>query len=493
MNQWIDHRRAGVLLHISSLPGPFPGGVLGEEARAFIDIIADAGFSVWQFLPLGPTHGHGSPYESLSSAAGNPEFLDLRDCVSHGWLSKKSCQASIKGKLSMKTARSEAADGFWSHVAEDAVLGEEVDAFLTQNADWLDDYAIFAALKNDTKDLPWWQWSKSLRDRSSHALDTARIDHSVYIRQIQFEQFLFACQWQQLKQYAEARDMLLFGDISIYVAHDSVDVWTHREFFTVNDEGLCDHVAGVPPDYFSENGQRWGNPLYHWDAMKSDRFEWWVKRIRRQLMRMHLMRIDHFRGLESYWAIPGEMQDGRIGEWLPAPGAELLEVLKDELGPLPLIAEDLGLITPGVTALREEFGLPGMKILQFAFGDDASNPYLPHHHEIESVAYTGTHDNDTSLGWYHAASEHELTQLFSYLGIDSDDEMPLVMIRAALASVARLAIIPVQDLLALPTEARFNIPGTLEGNWCWRLDSLDSLVEIKEKFQSLNRLYGRCC
>jgi 4-alpha-glucanotransferase len=491
MNQWIDHRRSGVLLHISSLPGPFPGGVLGEEARAFIDIIVDAGFSVWQFLPLGPTHGHGSPYESLSSSAGNPEFLDLRDCVSRGWLSKNSCQAIIEGKLSIKTARSEAADGFWSHVAEDAVLAEEVEVFLRRNADWLDDYAIFAALKNDTKDLPWWQWSKSLCDRSAHALDTARSDHSGYIRQIQFEQFLFACQWQQLKQYAEARDMLLFGDISIYVAHDSADVWTHREFFTVNDEGFCDHVAGVPPDYYSENGQRWGNPLYHWDAMKSDRFEWWVKRIRGQLVRMHLMRIDHFRGLESYWAIPGEMQDGRIGEWQPAPGAELLEVLKEELGPLPLIAEDLGLITPEVTALREEFGLPGMKILQFAFGDDASNPYLPHHHETESVTYTGTHDNDTSLGWYHAASEHELSQLSSYLGIDCDDEMPLPMIRAALASVARLAIIPVQDLLALPTEARFNIPGTLEGNWCWRLDSLDSLVEIKDKFQALNRLYGR--
>ncbi len=250
-------------------------------------------------------------------------------------------------------------------------------------------------------------------------------------------------------------------------------------------------LPAYPPDYYSENGQCWGNPLYRWDAMKSDRFEWWVKRIRRQLIRMHLIRIDHFLGLESYWAIPGEMQDGRIGEWQPAPGAELLEVLKGELGQLPLIAEDLGLITPEVTALREDFGLPGMKVLQFAFGDDASNPYLPHHHETESVVYTGTHDNDTSLGWYQAASEHELTQLSSYLGVDCEDEMPLAMIRAALASVARLAIIPVQDLLALSTEARFNIPGTLEGNWCWRLDSLDSLIEVKDKFQSLNRLYGR--
>ncbi|MES0370844.1 MAG: 4-alpha-glucanotransferase [Mariprofundaceae bacterium] len=491
MNHWIDRRRSGVLLHISSLPGPFPRGVLGEEARAFIDTIADAGFTVWQFLPLGPTHGHGSPYESLSSSAGNPEFLDLRDCVTRGWLSDKSCKAAIKGKLSIEAARSEAADGFWAHVAEDSALGEVVDAFLTQNADWLDDYALFAALKNDYKDLPWWQWSEPLRDRSAHAIDAAKSGHSACIRQVQFEQFLFAYQWQQLKQYAEERGILLFGDIPIYVAHDSADVWADREFFTVNDEGLCDHVAGVPPDYFSENGQRWGNPLYHWDAMKSDKFSWWVKRIRRQLIRMHLMRIDHFRGLESYWAIPGDMQDGRIGEWQPAPGAELLEALKEELGQLPLIAEDLGLITPEVTELRETFGLPGMKILQFAFGDNASNPYLPHHHETESVVYTGTHDNDTSLGWYNAATDHEIAHISRYLGVDDDNQMPLTMVRSALASVSRLAIIPAQDLLELPTEARFNIPGTVEGNWCWRLDSLDSLTEKKDKFRELNHLYGR--
>jgi len=491
MNQWIDRRRSGVLLHISSLPGPFPGGVLGKEARVFIDTIADAGFSVWQFLPLGPTHGHGSPYQSLSSAAGNPEFLDLRDCVTRGWLGEASCQATIEGELSMVAARSEAANGFWSNVAEDTALGREVEAFLTQNSDWLDDYALFAALKNGSNDLPWWQWPESLRDRSAHALDTARTAHSTHVRQIQFEQFLFACQWQQLKQYAEARGVLLFGDIPIYVDHDSADVWTHRGLFTVNKEGLCDHVAGVPPDYYSENGQRWGSPLYHWDAMKSDRFEWWVKRIRRQLSRMHLVRIDHFCGLESYWAIPGDRQGGRIGEWQSAPGAELLGALKQELGQLPLIAEDLGPITPEVIALRQEFGLPGIKVLQFAFGDDASNPHLPHHHEIESVVYTGTHDNDTSLGWYHAATEHEISQLASYLGVDCDNQMPLAIICSALDSDAKLAIIPVQDLLALPTEARFNIPGTLEGNWCWRLESLDSLIEVKDKFRELNFLYGR--
>jgi 4-alpha-glucanotransferase len=491
LNHWIDRRRSGVLLHISALPGPFPRGVIGEEARNFIDTIADAGFSVWQFLPLGPTHGHGSPYESLSSLAGNPEFLDLRDCVVRGWLSESNCQQAMAGDITVEQARAEASNGFWEHVAEDAALAKVVDAFLTQNSDWLDDFALFTALKHDYQDLPWWEWKQPLRDRSANAMDSARTSHIDCIRQVRFEQFLFAYQWQQLKQYAEDRGVLLFGDIPIYVAHDSVDVWANRQLFTVNEDGLCDEVAGVPPDYFSDTGQRWGNPLYHWDALKGNNFDWWARRIRRQLTRMHLMRIDHFRGLESYWAIPGEMEDGRVGEWLPAPGDELLTSLKDIFGELPLIAEDLGLITPEVTALREKFGLPGMKILQFAFGDDADNPYLPHHHETESVAYTGTHDNDTSLGWFTAATEHEREHILNYLAVQDEELVPEAMIRCALASVARLAIVPVQDLLNLPTEARFNTPGTLENNWCWRLESLDELMNSAEKFQGLNSLFGR--
>ncbi len=491
LNHWVDRRRSGVLLHISALPGPFPRGVIGEEARNFIDTIADAGFSVWQFLPLGPTHGHGSPYESLSSLAGNPEFLDLRDCVSRGWLSEPTCQAAVNGTIPIEQARMEASNGFWKHAGEDAALSKVVDDFLTQNADWLDDYALFTALKLDYQDLPWWEWEEPLRDRSASALETARASHIEYIRQVCFEQFLFAYQWQQLKQYAEERGVLLFGDIPIYVAHDSVDVWARRELFTINEEGVCDEVAGVPPDYFSDTGQRWGNPLYRWDALREEHFDWWIKRIRRQLIRMHLMRIDHFRGLESYWAIPGEMEDGKIGEWIAAPGDELLTTLKETFGELPLIAEDLGLITPEVTALREKFGLPGMKILQFAFGDDAENPYLPHHHEAESVAYTGTHDNDTSAGWFTSATEHERNHICNYLNIQNEDEVPETMVRCVLASVARLAIVPVQDLLALPAEARFNTPGTLEGNWNWRLESLEELTAVKEEFHTLNSLYGR--
>lgn len=489
MKHWIDRRRSGVLLHISSLPGPFSCGVLGKEAHDFIDTILHAGFSVWQFLPLGPTHGHGSPYESLSSSAGNPEFLDLRDCVIRGWLSKESCQAVIDGELTPERARSEAADGFWGHVGEDAALAGVVDAFLTQNADWLDDYTLFTALKNDYKDLPWWKWAEPLRDRSPSALNIAKAEHASYIQQVQFEQFLFAYQWQKLKQHAEDCGLLLFGDLPIYVAHDSADVWANRAFFTINDAGLCEEVAGVPPDYFSDSGQRWGNPLYHWERLQEDGFEWWVKRLQHQLARMHLLRIDHFRGLESYWSIPGERQDGRIGEWLSAPGTKLLQTLQEKLGKLPLIAEDLGLITPEVTRLRKKFGLPGMKILQFAFGGDASNPYLPHNHELQSVAYSGTHDNDTTQGWFDTLPDDAKKYISDYLG--GEEDMPWPVIRALFASVARLSIISAQDMLLLSAEARFNTPGTIDGNWEWRLDALESLQKVTEKFQQLNRLYDR--
>lgn len=487
MNQWIDRRRSGVLLHVSSLPGPFVRGVLGEEARGFIDIIADAGFSVWQFLPLGPTHDHGSPYESLSSSAGNTEFIDLRDCVNRGWITEEICQTYIDGEIDLASILSQAFVGFQQQLSNDAALSDAFHSFLSDNADWLDNYALFAALKIDSNNTPWWLWPEPLRNHSTSALNETRTKFSSEIQQIQFQQFLFAQQWQQIKDYAEQRGVLLFGDIPIYVAHDSVDVWADRQYFTVNNAGLCDTVAGVPPDYFSADGQRWGSPLYNWDALQADQFSWWVKRLSTQLQRMHLLRIDHFRGLESYWSIPGELPDGRVGEWLPAPGAQLLETLSQALGHLPLIAEDLGLITDEVTALRQRFGLPGMKILQFAFGDNDSNPYLPHHHEENSVAYTGTHDNDTSLGWSATATDHEKTHASNYLKVENTHDLPQAMVRAVMGSIARLAIIPVQDLIELPTEARFNIPGTVHGNWCWRLKNFDALHQIKAELLSLNQ------
>ncbi len=467
MSSWLDRRRSAVLLHLTSLPGPFTKGVLGVEARTFIDRLASSGFSVWQFLPLGPTHAHGSPYESLSSFAGNPDLLDLRECVKFGWLAADKLESkSIHAEL-----RAHAAVGFWKHVDSEPELADTVTAFRRAHAEWLDDFALFTALKRVYQDRPWWEWPESLRDRDPEAMQQAHHDHADLIRQCIFEQLLFDRQWQSLKSYAESQHVQLFGDLPIYVAHDSADVWTSQESFTINHIGLCDEVAGVPPDYFSKTGQRWGNPLYKWDTMQADGFAWWVRRVRRQLDRMHMLRIDHFRGLEAYWAIPGNSEDGVIGEWRKAPGDAMLQALQDKLGSLPLIAEDLGIITDEVTALREKFALPGMKILQFAFGGDADNPYLPAHHEENSVVYTGTHDNDTTMGWFESTDATTRANALTELEATAAD-MPWALIESAIASKAKLSVIPMQDLLELDSTARFNTPGTLHGNWQWRLDSI---------------------
>jgi len=487
--QWSDRRRAGILLHISSLPGPHAQGVIGPEASAFIDLLADHGFTVWQFLPLGPTHAHGSPYEALSSAAGNPDFIDLRNLVENGWLAHDRLEAQMGDVEAEAQLRSEAASAFHSAIEHDDGLRGAFQYFQAAHADWLDDYALFTALKESHGDKPWWQWPAALRDREPQALELAREEHSGRIRQTLFEQFIFDRQWQALKRHAEARGVRLFGDLPIYVAHDSADVWSARHYFTVNTSGLCDEVAGVPPDYFSETGQRWGNPLYRWEVLEAHGFKWWIDRVRTQMERMDLMRIDHFRGLEAYWAIPGERDDGRIGEWRPAPGEALLQAIRDVLGDLPIVAEDLGLITPEVHVLRRRFKLPGMNILQFAFGGNADNPYLPHNHLPASVTYTGTHDNDTTAGWYESAPEHVRKHLRSYSG--SKEAMPWGVIRMALASVAELAVIPVQDILALGSEARFNTPSTLKGNWSWRMPAEAMQDPGWHKAAELNRLFGR--
>lgn len=488
---WIDRRRSAVLLHISSLPGPFHKGVLGSEARTFIDRIDKAGFSVWQFLPLGPTHGHGSPYESLSSFAGNPDFIDLRECAEEGWLDQdclKSCQTAQQHAA----MRRQAAKAFWQQLQSDASLQHAVDEYRQAHSYWLEDYALFSALKSAFGDLAWWQWPAALRDRQEKAVQSACDQHTALINQTIFEQFIFDRQWHALKGYAEAKGIQLFGDLPIYVAHDSADVWSHRDDFTVNSKGLCTEVAGVPPDYFSATGQRWGNPLYHWEPREREGFTWWTERVRQQLERMHMMRIDHFRALESFWVIPAESEDGIIGEWRQAPGDALLQTLQDKLGKLPLIAEDLGIITDEVTALRRKYGLPGMKILQFAFGGDDDNPYLPENHEEDSVVYTGTHDNDTSMGWFAAADDHTRNHALTTLHNAKEEDMPWALIECALASIAKLAVIPMQDLLELGSEAKFNTPGTLENNWAWRMKEIPKQGCCCWKMsRQLNRLYQR--
>ncbi|MDX8382383.1 MAG: 4-alpha-glucanotransferase [Ghiorsea sp.] len=495
MYSWIDKRRSAVLLHITSLPGPFHKGVLGKEAFQFIDSLISGGFSVWQFLPLGPTHGHGSPYESLSTFAGNPELLDLRDCVAQGWLEAGALHASLSSEEHASN-RKLASQAFWQALSEKPKLEAELEIFKAGHAYWLEDFSLFSALKDATNNLAWWQWEEPLRDRDAVALQEATGQYQPMIQQVIFEQFLFNRQWQTLKTYAEDKGVQLFGDLPIYVAHDSADVWANREYFTVNEIGVCTEVAGVPPDYFSTTGQRWGNPLYHWDNLEASGFTWWVNRVRHQFQRMHMLRIDHFRALEAFWVIPGESEDGIIGTWREAPGDKLLAALKESLGSLPLIAEDLGIITDEVTALRESYKLPGMKILQFAFGGGDDNPYLPHNHELNSVVYTGTHDNDTTQGWFDGLVEqqdqqHVVQHILSVLDAKAED-MPWPLIEAAFASPALLCVIPVQDILELGSEAKFNTPGTLEGNWSWRLDNIPPLdTPCWKHLKNLNIKYQR--
>jgi len=469
LNHWLK-RSSAVLLHITSLAGPFHKGVLGQEAKDFIDSLVSGGFKIWQFLPLGPTHDHGSPYESLSTFAGNPELIDLRDCANQGWLDANVLHGNIS-KEQHHQYRRMAGDTFWKNLDSHPELKESVSQFQEKQSYWLDDFSLFSALKEHTGNSAWWQWSTELRDRKENALKSAKEEHAIAIQQVIFEQFLFDQQWQQLKTYAEDKGVQLFGDLPIYVAHDSADVWANREFFTVNEHGLCDEVAGVPADYFSKTGQRWGNPLYRWNALQEDGFAWWVRRVKRQLEMMHMLRIDHFLALNAFWAIPGDRDDGLVGEWINAPGKEMLQALQDSLGTLPLIAEDLGTITKEVTALRESFSLPGMKILHFAFGGDTDNPYLPDNHEENSVVYTGTHDNDTTMGWFKNSETHVRQHALEVLQAGKDD-MPWAMIEAAIKSPALMSVIPMQDLLELGDKARFNTPGTLGGNWQWRLKTM---------------------
>jgi len=490
VNTWIDRRRAGVLLHVSSLPGSGPVGTLGKQATAWLDAMHSGGFSVWQFLPLGPTHEHGSPYESLSSFAGNPLLIDLENCAERGWLPAEAITPGMDAEKHRQCLR-QAAGNFWQQQTNDPALRANITTFTVQQAYWLDDFVLFSVLKQLHAGKAWWQWPKALRDRHPDALTAIRNRHQDMIKQVIFEQFLFEQQWQSIKTHAEQHDILLFGDLPIYVAHDSADVWSSPALFTINEQGLCDHVAGVPPDYFSATGQRWGNPLYHWERMQADGFQWWRRRLQRQFDRMHLVRIDHFRGLESYWAIPGESEDGIIGEWLPAPGHELLQALRQHFGNLPLVAEDLGIITEEVNRLRESFALPGMKILQFAFDGHADNPYLPEHHAMNSVVYTGTHDNNTTMGWFASLDKDSRKRVMEHLHCEAGD-MPWALIETAIASVAQLAIIPMQDLLALDSKARFNTPGTLGGNWQWRLSAIPAENNPPwDRTKILNQRYKR--
>lgn len=440
----LDRRRAGILLHPTSLPGQG----LGPDAYRFVDFLAAAGYTIWQVLPLGPTHRDGSPYSCLSVHAGNSALLD--------WTSLEAAGLAVDGAL-----RADAVERL-----DDERRGA-FEVFCTDNADWLEDYVLFRLIRQGQHGRHWIHWPAGLRDRGVDALAAIRQGSPEQAARLRLEQYFFFEQWSALRSYANQQGVWMFGDMPIFAAHDSADVWAHRDQFKLDDRGRAEVVAGVPPDYFSATGQRWGNPVYDWPAMEADGFRWWKRRLERQLGFYDLLRIDHFRGFRAYWEIPAESEDARSGYWVHVPGEALLGAIQTEWGSLPLVAEDLGQITEDVTALRDAFGIPGMTVLHFAFSGEPDNPHLPDNHREEAVVYTGTHDNDTTLGWYESL-EPEARAVVDRQLAHPGEPMPWPVVRAALGSISRLAMLPLQDALGLGSAHRMNTPGTTRGNWRWR-------------------------
>lgn len=482
-NRLMDKRRSGVLLHPTSLPGPGRVGRIGPEAVRFLDWMQAAGFSLWQLLPLNPPQEDGSPYACISAFAGDIRLIDPDRLVADGWLADGGGRTPL-GQVLSDARRGLEADG--------GAAWEEFRAFCTEQASWLEDFALFVVIKRLQGNRPWWTWPTPLRGREPARLEQLRAEAKEALEGVRFSQFVFFRQWHGLRAEANARDILILGDMPIFVAHDSADVWAHPEYFDLDPQGQPVTLAGVPPDYFSETGQRWGNPHYRWDRMAADGFHWWLQRIGWALEGLDGLRIDHFRGFEAFWSIPASEPTAIAGSWQPGPGAALFEALLQHFGELPLLAEDLGVITPEVTALRDHFALPGMKILQFAFDGSPDNPYLPEHHEERGVVYTGTHDNDTTLGWFESLPEASRTFVLESLGgsVKAKD-MPWALIEAAFASPARVAVIPMQDAMALGGDARMNTPGTAQGNWSWRFDWKDLPVQRATELHRMNEEAGR--
>jgi 4-alpha-glucanotransferase len=502
-------RVSGLLLHPTSLPGRYGIGDLGPEAHRFVDFLQLAGQRIWQVLPLGPTGYGDSPYQCFSAMAGSPLLVSPEWLVRDGWLDQRDLDplaalpvgtsdfdrviAPRRELLVRAFSRFDAAGTPPQHDA--------FTAFCEEHAWWLDDFSLFMALKEAHGMSAWTTWPEPLRDRATQALDDARRQHAEACRRHQFTQWQFFSHWHALRAAASARGIALMGDMPIFVAHDSADVWAHRSQFDLRADGSPRVVAGVPPDYFSATGQLWGNPLYRWDRMKADGYAWWILRVRMTLALVDRIRLDHFRGFVAYWEVPGDATTAASGVWRPGPGGDLLEALSAALGPLPIVAENLGFITSDVEQLRTRHGLPGMAILQFAFGTDPQAPdFLPHNFTRDRVAYTGTHDNDTILGWARGGAgdstrtaeevARERQYAEAYLGA-SGDGLAWAAIRAVLASVAETAIIPVQDVLGLGSEARMNVPGRASGNWRWRLPPGALTPRHAGELRRLADLYGR--
>ncbi len=499
----LKERAAGILLHPTALPSPFGIGNLGEEARAFVDFVAASGTTWWQVCPLGPTGFGDSPYACFSAFAGNPYLIDPRPLVAAGLLTETDL-APLRQLSSEKVEYGFLWENFWPVMdkvwvavkARPEALESFGDfaEFALQNAGWLDDFALFMALKRRHAGTPWYEWPEEFKIHARARTvkqDTALADA---VAREKFLQFLFFCQWRDLRVHAAKAGVKILGDAPIYLALDSAEVWARTDLFELDAALKPASVAGVPPDYFSATGQLWGNPLYDWERNKKEGFAWWISRLRANLGLADALRIDHFRAFHDYWKIPAGAPDARGGKWAQGPGLDFLKAVHRELPHAGLVAEDLGELSPGVHTLLAETGLPGMAVLQFAFGSDGDNAYLPHNHGVNTVVYPGTHDNDTSAGWYAGADARTRDRFRKYFGTDGASPA-WTLLRACLASPARLAVIPAQDLLNLGSEARFNTPGVPAGNWAWRLSAgqLGQLVafvapNLRELFELTGRL-----
>ncbi|MBV9927121.1 MAG: 4-alpha-glucanotransferase [Acidobacteria bacterium] len=502
-------RACGILLHPTSLPGRHGVGDLGHEAYRFVDFLAASGQSLWQVLPLGPTGYGNSPYQCFSAFAGNTLLVSPELLVEQGLLAP----GALEGLPALPEDRVEYGEAFPHKEAllkeafenfkrtEPAVTAAAFGEFKRAAANWLDDYALYRSLKREHGEASWTDWDAPLVRRDPAALDEARRVLAAQIEEVKFKQFLFFDQWTRLREYCKGQNIQIVGDIPIFVAQDSADVWAHPDLFKLGEDGRPSVVAGVPPDYFSKTGQLWGNPLYDWDRMRGDGFRWWIDRVRATLSLVDVIRIDHFRGFAAYWEVPGGDPTAERGRWVMAPGRELFTAIRAELGELPIIAEDLGFITPDVIELRDEFGFPGMRILQFGFSTDSTNKDLPHNYVRNTAVYTGTHDNDTAVGWFQSQPggssvrsaekiERERQYCLDYLAADGS-EINWDFIRALYASAGDTALVPLQDVLGLGSEARMNTPATMSGNWSWRFRAGDLDEGLSARLRRLAELYGR--
>jgi 4-alpha-glucanotransferase len=495
-------RSSGVLLHVSSLPSYGGIGDLGPAAHEFVAFLAAAKQHIWQVLPLCPTGYGNSPYAGSSAFAGNPSLISLEFLSDWGWIDGERIGglAGRSGNVDFNEVEErklplvfEAAGNFLDHGRNDPKLAKQwiqFEEFCRAEASWLNDYTLYAVLRRQFNTGAWTAWPEPLRRRQPEALAQATAEHSRALAQERVLQFAFSLQWKNLREAAAENAIRILGDVAIFVSMDSADVWVHPGLFELDEDLNPVSIAGVPPDYFSPTGQRWGNPLYRWEVQAEQGFGWWIQRIRRACALYDIVRLDHFRGFDAYWSIPAEEETAVNGEWIKAPGLALFRALRAALGPLPLVAEDLGVITPEVEALRLELGMPGMKVMQFGFGSKGAHTHLPHRFTPDTVAYTGTHDNDTTQGWWDAANKVERSAVEAYVGpVGQRPVWPLI--RALEASVAQLAVVPAQDLLELGSEARMNTPAVASGNWDWRAPEASWKPELAARLAGLAEVTDR--